>query len=171
MIETTRRLFLKAIAGLTSLPVLDHNRWIVAAAPVEHTGKLQVLISHEIMTLKLMAYQLFPHDGLSADVYQELATNLAERAKKDQTILVLIRSGIQSLDTTSNSLWVNLSQEQQLDQLIRIVDTEFFKYMRHATIEYLYRDPRVWRKLSYAGSSIEFGGYINRGFNDIDWLP
>ena len=29
----------------------------------------------------------------------------------------------------------------------------------------------VWPKFGYEGSSAEHGGYIKRGFADIDWLP
>ena len=35
----------------------------------------------------------------------------------------------------------------------------------------LYNQEEVWPKFGYEGSSAENGGYINRGFNDIDWLP
>jgi len=28
----------------------------------------------------------------------------------------------------------------------------------------------VWPKFGYEGSSSERGGYINRGFDDINWL-
>jgi hypothetical protein len=28
----------------------------------------------------------------------------------------------------------------------------------------------VWKVLGYEGPSAELGGYINRGFSDIDWL-
>jgi hypothetical protein len=35
----------------------------------------------------------------------------------------------------------------------------------------LYNQPDLWAKLGYEGSSAEHGGYIHRGFNDIDWLP
>ena len=34
----------------------------------------------------------------------------------------------------------------------------------------LYNNPAVWRHFGYEGPSAEFGGYINRGFNDIGWL-
>jgi len=170
MIENTRRLFLQTIAGLAALPMLSQSRWL-SAASVERTMKIQELSGHEIRTLQLLSYQLFPHDELSADVYYELATSLAERAKKNQAIFILFQSGIQSLDKLDSSPWVDLLHEQQLDQLQQIEDTEFLKYMRNATIEFLYRDPRVWKKLEYAGPSIGFGGYINHGFNDIDWLP
>jgi hypothetical protein len=29
----------------------------------------------------------------------------------------------------------------------------------------------VWAALGYEGSSYDKGGYINRGFNDLNWLP
>ena len=35
----------------------------------------------------------------------------------------------------------------------------------------LYNDPQVWEKLGYEGPSAEQGGYLSRGFDDIDWLP
>ena len=35
----------------------------------------------------------------------------------------------------------------------------------------LYDDPEVWAALGCEGSSFDKGGYINRGFNDLDWLP
>jgi len=29
----------------------------------------------------------------------------------------------------------------------------------------------LWQVLGYQGPSFELGGYLNRGFNDLDWLP
>ena len=43
--------------------------------------------------------------------------------------------------------------------------------MRTATINNLYTNLLVYRFFSFEGSSVEHGGYINRGFDDIDWLP
>ena len=34
----------------------------------------------------------------------------------------------------------------------------------------LYNQKAVWPKFGYEGSSADKGGYINRGFDDIDWL-
>ncbi len=34
----------------------------------------------------------------------------------------------------------------------------------------LYDNKAVWPLFGYEGSSWEKGGYLNRGFNDIDWL-
>ena len=35
----------------------------------------------------------------------------------------------------------------------------------------IYSDPQTWKLLGYEGPSFAQGGYIDRGFNDLDWLP
>ena len=45
-----------------------------------------------------------------------------------------------------------------------------FQKMRGDLLVSLYNNKEIWPKFGYEGSSAEHGGYINRGFNDIDWL-
>ncbi len=47
----------------------------------------------------------------------------------------------------------------------------FSRRLRGDLIVSLYNNKEVWPKFGYEGSSAEHGGYINRGFADIDWLP
>jgi hypothetical protein len=47
----------------------------------------------------------------------------------------------------------------------------FFTTIRTATINNLYTNSLVYRFFGFEGSSVEHGGYINRGFDDIGWLP
>ena len=49
--------------------------------------------------------------------------------------------------------------------------TDFFKTIRGDLIVSLYNQKELWPKFGYEGSSAEHGGYIKRGFADIDWLP
>ena len=42
--------------------------------------------------------------------------------------------------------------------------------MRGDCVTGIYNNPEVWKVLGYEGPSAELGGYINRGFSDIDWL-
>ena len=49
--------------------------------------------------------------------------------------------------------------------------SEFFATIRAATINNLYTNPLVYRFFGFEGSSVEHGGYIHRGFDDIGWLP
>ena len=46
----------------------------------------------------------------------------------------------------------------------------FFKTLRSDLVVSLYNQPAIWPKFGYEGSSAEHGGYIARGFDDIDWL-
>ena len=52
-----------------------------------------------------------------------------------------------------------------------IEHTKFFRAIRADLVVSLYNQPEIWPKFGYQGSSAEYGGYLNRGFNDIDWLP
>jgi hypothetical protein len=55
--------------------------------------------------------------------------------------------------------------------LLGIEQTAFFKALRSDLVVSLYNQQALWPKFGYEGSSAEHGGYIHRGFNDIDWLP
>jgi hypothetical protein len=61
-------------------------------------------------------------------------------------------------------------EEQRVALLREIQQTDFFGKLRSDLIVSLYNNPEVWPKFGYEGSSAEHGGYINRGFDDIDWL-
>ena len=47
----------------------------------------------------------------------------------------------------------------------------FFESIRAGVRDRFYTHPKVWEHIGYPGSSVEFGGYVDRGFDDIDWLP
>ena len=58
------------------------------------------------------------------------------------------------------------------DAVLKSVENSaFFTTVRMATINNLYTNPLVYRFFGYEGSSVEHGGYIHRGFDDIGWLP
>ena len=59
----------------------------------------------------------------------------------------------------------------KVEALEKIQHTPFFQFVLNETLGGVYRHPLTWELLGYEGSSLEFGGYIDRGFNDIDWLP
>ncbi len=55
--------------------------------------------------------------------------------------------------------------------LQQIEQSAFFQQVRGDLIVSLYNNKEVWPRFGYEGSSAEHGGYIKRGFADIDWLP
>ena len=46
----------------------------------------------------------------------------------------------------------------------------FFQKVRGSLITGLYNNKQVWEKFAYEGESASKGGYLYRGFDDIDWL-
>ncbi len=126
---------------------------------------------HLRQTLEQLAFRLFPHDGLPDAPYEEIATALINRASTDTTLAKVLKVGVAELDAGSPTPWLRRGEAQQLAGIKRLADSGFFRLMRSTTIEHLYRNREVWQLVGYEGSSVEYGGYIDRGFDDIDWLP
>ncbi|MNW11081.1 hypothetical protein D3C71_2084400 [compost metagenome] len=51
-----------------------------------------------------------------------------------------------------------------------IETTPFFRETRSALMFGLYDNKTLFPLFGYEGSSVEKGGYLARGFNDLDWL-
>lgn len=169
-VDERRRKFLYATGVTAGLWVVSKTQVAVAKACAE-LPEATVLSRHARCTLLQVAQRLFPHAGLTVDVYAGLVLALDRRASTDQSIAKLLNSGVQALDATGSAAWIDLAEGEQLAALRNIESSEFFELMRTGTLEYLYRDERVWQLLGFEGSSIEHGGYLERGFDDIDWLP
>jgi hypothetical protein len=67
--------------------------------------------------------------------------------------------------------FIRLSSGNQLKVLESLEGTPFFSTVRAATLGALYTNDTVARDFGFEGSSVEYGGYIDRGFNDLGWLP
>jgi hypothetical protein len=76
-----------------------------------------------------------------------------------------------ALDTAMPMPFPELSEGHQAAVLEAVEDTPFFQALRGKTIAVLYNDPRVWQAFGYEGESFFEGGYIERGFSDLGWLP
>ena len=118
-----------------------------------------------------MARALLPHDFLNDDDYLRVASGLDQRAARDVAFRELLADGIAQMNARSNGNWLNAPVDSKLEVLEQLQDAAFFQEVLNAAIDTLYRDPAIFKQLGYEGSSIEFGGYLNRGFDNIDWLP
>ena len=65
---------------------------------------------------------------------------------------------------------VSQAVERRVDILRGMEESAFFQQIRGGLVTGLYNQKAVWPIFGYEGSSFEFGGYIERGFNDINWL-
>ena len=107
---------------------------------------------------------MFPHEDVSDEAYAHVMRKLDERAAQDQALAVLLSDGVDALN------WSTVSEDAKTEALRRSEATPFFKTLRAEFITWFYSNPRVWSRFGYEGPSNDKGGYLHRGFNDIDWI-
>ena len=84
---------------------------------------------------------------------------------------VKLAHGLDSLEALADGRFAELSPEEALPLLLRIQHTTFFGFVRQTVVVSLYEDEELWEVIGYEGPSFEKGGYLHRGFDDLDWLP
>ena len=83
--------------------------------------------------------------------------------------------GVAALDATAKAAgfdsYVAAGWEEDRVKLLQGIETTpFFQTIRAGLVTGLYNQKEVWPIFGYQGESFSQGGYIERGFNDIDWL-
>ena len=156
---TTRREFLQLTVNLALVSLGGHS--VADDTPGRHGGKV----------LSDVVYQLFPHERLSRDVYTQVTEQLGDGIGQSAELTAMMDSAMEVLSGNSPENWFTLAERGKTEALEKIQHTPFFQFVLNEALSGVYRHPLTWELLSYEGSSLEFGGYIDRGFNDIDWLP
>ena len=120
-------------------------------------------------TITAAARTMYPHDALPDDVYARVAGKLAEAARSDAAVARTISGGVSAL--SRGGPFGALPEEERLRALTEIEGSEFFELVRSTAVVEVYSDQRTWELVGYEGPSFDRGGYLNRGFNDLAWLP
>ena len=129
-----------------------------------------------LKTLVKVARDIYPHDMLVDSYYITAIKPWDAKAAKDPAVKALLEDGVRRLDQDAQDkhkvAYVQVPWEADRVVLLQgIEQTDFFKKVRSDLVVSLYNQEELWPKFGYEGSSAEHGGYIKRGFNDIDWLP
>ena len=132
---------------------------------------LDALDRHTAETLVTVCRQMYPHDAVGDIYYARVVEALDQKAAADSGVAKLLEGGVAELDGVYNIAWLDLSDGHQIAALESIESGDFFQTVRGTTVGTLYNDPLLWRHFGYEGSSFEYGGYVNRGFDDLGWLP
>jgi hypothetical protein len=143
----------------------------VAVTPQGVLAATRIISTTQAATLLAMARQLFPHDELGDQYYAAAVALLDEQAAADPDLAAQLVAGVASLDGAMGMPFIKLSRGNQLKAIESLESTPFFATVRAATLGALYTDDVVTRQFGFEGSSVEHGGYINRGFDDLGWLP
>lgn len=115
-----------------------------------------------------MVQVMYPHEKFGDAPYQRTCEAIVGAANKTIGQALMFADGLQDLKTAGFS---GMDDAGALDHLKSIETTPFFQLVRGTVVTSLYNDHEVWKILGYEGPSFDQGGYINRGFNDLDWLP
>jgi hypothetical protein len=113
----------------------------------------------------------YPHPRFPDGPYERTADEILGQLDSSLWHRLTLTQGLETLDATAGGDFASLDDETALKLLRDMEDTEFFTFVRGVTVVTLYNDHEVWGLLGYEGSSYEKGGYIERGFDDLDWLP
>jgi hypothetical protein len=170
----SRRIFLQGAA--TAVPVVA----VAASAGIgiedAWAADATTLTPATLKTLVKVARDIYPHDFLVDSYYITAIKPWDGKAAKDPAVKAMLEDGVRRLDQDAKDrhkvAYVQVPWEADRIVLLQgIEQTDFFKSVRSDLIASLYNQEAVWPKFGYEGSSAEHGGYINRGFADIDWLP
>lgn len=113
----------------------------------------------------------FPHATFPAGPYERTADAVLGAAAADPRLHALLVQGLADLDEQREVAFSALDEETAALVLRGVADTPFFAAILDVAIVALYDDHEVWDLLGYEGPSYDRGGYVNRGFDDLDWLP
>ena len=115
-----------------------------------------------------MGRDIFPHDFISDRHYVQPLLDLAEQEP------ALIGGGLDELQRQARKAhgkrFEQLDEAERVALLSDIENTPFFKAVRSSLMFGLYDNKALFPLFGYEGSSWEYGGYVNRGFNDLNWL-
>lgn len=113
----------------------------------------------------------FPHHTFPPGPYERATDAVVEQAGADPRFLAQLLQGLVDLDGQRDAPFAELDDETAAAVLRGADGTPFLTGIVDSVVVTLYSDPEVWQLLGYEGPSFDKGGYLDRGFDDLDWLP
>jgi len=169
-----RRTFLQASATVVPA-VATAAAGIGISAQAAWAQEAKNLKPHTLATLVQVGRDTYPHDRIADLYYVKAIAPYDEAAGKDPAVLALLEEGVARLDGDAQnrygSTYLSVPWESDRVVLLRGIElTPFHKKIRGDMLVTFYNQKDLWAKFGYEGASADKGGYIHRGFNDIDWL-
>jgi hypothetical protein len=125
--------------------------------------------SHRALVRLLRA--AYPHPRFPDGPYRRTADKILAEVDASLWHRLVLTEGLGTLDAKAGGSFAELDDDAALAMLQELEDAEFFRFVRGVAVVTLYDDAEVHELLGYEGPSFEKGGYLHRGFDDLDWLP
>ena len=174
-IGTSRRVFLRGSAAAAAvLATLEGSRLILGSADA-WALEMQSFTAEQGDTLLRLLRDIFPHDQLADVFYANALAPLDSAAAADSALQAMLEAGMQDLDARARvagapSFRELSSEAARVNICAAIQSTPFFTTV-HGTCQIpFYNQAQMWPIFGFEGPSSPLGGYLNRGFNDLDWL-
>ncbi len=142
----------------------------VASADAVWAMETTAIKPETMATLIQMARDIYPHDHVG-DEYYAIAVKGYDTAEAAPAIEL----GIARLDAAARGKghadYLSIGWERDRVDILRGMEASpFFQQIRGGLVTGLYNQKAVWTLFGYEGESHSQGGYIDRGFDDINWL-
>ena len=118
--------------------------------------------------LSEMLRVLYPHQSFGTEIYQKAADAVIAASEASPAQKLTLQSGVKELDIAG---FDKMDPKSATNYVKSIEGNAFFAAVTGPGLVALYSDHDVWKILGYEGASHHLGGYVNRGFDDLDWLP
>jgi hypothetical protein len=113
----------------------------------------------------------YPHPRFPDGPYERTADEIISQLDASLWHRLTLTRGLESLDAAAGGDFASLDDTAALELLRKMADTQFFAFVRGVAVVSLYNDHETWDLLGYEGPSYDKGGYVDRGFDDLSWLP
>lgn len=168
--ELTRRQFLK-LGGDAFFLSLVLGTGLASLTKPAFAGEMKALSDIEAKTLLAVSRTLFPHDSVKDNYYMLAVAAIDGKCAADPKTLDMVKQGVSKLNGGPDKSFAAASESARTNLLKTMETSDFFGLVYGETLNNLYGNHDIWKMFGYEGSSVEHGGYIKRGFNDINWLP
>ncbi|MCG6903641.1 MAG: twin-arginine translocation signal domain-containing protein [Rhodobacter sp.] len=121
-------------------------------------------------TLIQMARDIYPHDHVADEFYAA-----AVKGYDSAESAPMVAAGIAALNAAAAgkgfASYIDTGWERDRVDILRgMENSAFFQTVRGGLVTGLYNQKAVWPLFGYEGESFSQGGYIDRGFDDINWI-
>ncbi|WP_426179542.1 hypothetical protein [Rhizorhabdus sp. FW153] len=157
----SRRGLMRGIALAAALPLASGKAFGAASAVPDR----------RVAATAALLKAAFPHRGLTPGFYLGAAETYVKEIAAQPAAISEHDRGLALLDASHIAPFADLPPVIQKGLVEKVDQEPFFKAILWRGAELIYRDRSVWKMVGYEGSSLEYGGYHDRGFDDIDWLP
>jgi len=167
-LDLTRRDFLKT-SGTVLMGTLATTTGVLSVLAPSQTWALELtkLDKSTGQTLLQATRHIFPHATLDDAVYALVVKDLDAAAAGDDGVAKLLTDGAAEL----GSDWLAADNDTQFAAIEKMAGNDFFEKIRGTAVVSLYNNEMAWAHFGYEGDAWKEGGYLTRGFNDLNWLP